>query len=919
MNQLITNKTTNNLYNHIIELLNSCDSFIFNVAFINFSGVQLLLDSFKNLEKKGIKGKILTSTYLNFTEPKALKKLKEFNNIKLKIYDSQEQGFHAKAYIFKFKKEYKIIIGSSNLTASAFKSNIEWNIKTIKQENDEFLKIVLEEFNSLWKNSFLINENFIENYEKFYLNTKKEFIIQKKTKANYMQKETLKKLNFLRKKGENKALVIASTGSGKTYLSAFDVKSYKPKKILFLVHRENILLKAKESFENIIENFSFGLYTGNKKEKNCDYLFSTIQTMKLSYTDFEKEEFDYIIVDEAHHIVSSSYKEVLNHFKAKFLLGLTATPNRMDNKSIYEIFENNIACDIRLNLALKHNLIVPFHYYGISDIKTIDYQSINLTKIDELAKLLMVNKRVDYIIEKLYFYSHSGKKRKALGFCASKEHAKYMSEEFNKRGIISKYLTNEENIKQREDAIHTLEDDESNLEVIFTVDIFNEGIDIPSVNTVLFLRPTNSAVIFIQQLGRGLRKAKDKKFLTLLDFIGNHNKSHLISLALLGSKNIDKDSLKVAISNNFSNIKNAFIYLDEISKERIFKQLENENFNTLKYLKDEYINFKNQLNKIPTLCDFINFDNTITPLKFIFYSKSYIEFLAKVEKEEKYKKLILDKTFIKTIRFIQSLLPIKRVYEFIVLKYLLINDFCDEKSIYHSSQKYLKKVNIDTIKHSFNFLNQNYFDKIQSSKYEKLIEFKDNKVYKSKNFCQILKNKDYKLQIEDSLDYGLLNYENNFGIEDYGIPFLKLYEKYNMLDIALLCNFPKIHSSFRGSGFLKYKNDFFLFLTIDKNQYKSALKYTNTFLSKELFTYISKPLMSTKSTDGLKLCKNKELNIKLHIFTRKFAKVDRKTQNFIYLGLADTIEYKNEKPISLILKLQTMLSDKLYEEFTKIV
>lgn len=926
MNNLISNTNVDNFYNHLINSLLKSKSFIFNVAFINFSGIQLLLEVFSKLENKNIKGKILTSTYLNFTQIKALEKLKEFSNIELKIYDCNQTniGFHPKSYIFEFDDFYEVMVGSSNITASAFKTNIEWNVKTTLKKDDEYLINILNEFNNLWKESFEADEDFLEKYSKFIENQKKEFsptfLYKQNIKTNFMQKNALEKLEILRQKNQTKALIIAATGSGKTYLSAFDVKNFKAKKMLFLVHRENILISAKQSFENIIENRTFGLFTGNKKEKSKDYIFSTIQTMSLYFEEFKKDEFEYIIIDEAHHSTSPTYKKVIDYFKPKFLLGLTATSNRMDGNSIYEIFDENIACDIRLNDALEHNLIAPFHYFGISDIKSIDYENVDLTKIDVLAKLLSVNKRVDYIIKQMNFYSFTGVKRKAIGFCVSKKHGSYMSEEFNKRGITSTFLSSEDSVATRIKLIEKLEDDNNKLEVIFTVDIFNEGVDIPSINTVLFLRPTNSPIVFIQQLGRGLRKHKNKEFLTVLDFIGNHKKAYLIALALAGNKAIDKDSLKLFLSNNFANFKNAHICMDEISKQRILEQIEKENFNSLKYLKEQYFEFKALLNnKIPKLVDFLQFNDVINPIKFIDESYSYIEFLAKAENKSELKELVLNQEFIKAIRFIENLLPIKRVYEFVILKYLLENDFCDENIAFIILDKYLNRVDKDTINHSFSFLNQDFLDSGQTSRYLKLVDFDGKKVIKNQKFSKLLKNEKYKEIFEDSLNYGIYLYEEEFGSFDFGKPFLKLYGKYNMLNIAQLCNFPKIHSSFRGSGFLKYKNDFFLFINLEKEKFSKSEKYNNTFLSKEIFTYQSKPSHTQISQDGQRLCKNKEFDVKLHIFIRKFTQLDKKTQDFIYLGLANTIYYEGNKPISLHLKLEKSLDDELYFEFTKFV
>jgi len=920
LNQLIVNNSSSNFYNHLVSLLDTCDSFVFNVAFINYSGLQLLLDSLKKCEEKGIKGKILTSTYLNFTEAKALEKLLEFENIELKVFEKENIGFHLKAYIFEYKDVYKTLLGSSNITASAFKTNIEWNIKTISKKSEEFLTSILQEFSSLWENSFYVSTKFLEEYKKFQLKQKIEhFTFKKEIKANLMQEQALEKLAFLRANKEKKALAIAATGSGKTYLAALDVKNTKPKRLLFIVHRENILIKAKQTFETIIKDFSCGLFTGNKKEK-AEYIFATIQTLSSSFKEFRKEEFDYIIVDEAHHITSPSYKKVLDYFTPKFLLGLTATPNRMDGDSIYEVFEDNIACDIRLNDALENSLITPFHYFGISDIKSIDYKDIDLKKTSELAKLLMVNRRVDFIIEKMKFYGYSGVKRKALGFCISKEHATFMADEFRKKGISSVCLTSEDSVLKREEYISKLEDDNDCLEVIFTVDIFNEGIDIPSINTVLMLRPTNSPIVFVQQLGRGLRKTKNKEFLTLLDFIGNHNRAYLVAFALVGNKMIDKESIKLSLLNNFASFSNAYIQMDEISKQRILEQIDKENFNSIKYLKEQYFEFKSLLgNKTPLLEDYINYDEFISPLSFIWESKSYVEFLKKVEKDNCIKTLCEDETFLQALRFLQSLLPIKRVYEFVLLKYLIENKSCSKDKAFSVLSKYLEKVSEETIEHSFLYLNQDFFDSAQKNRFLKLVEIKDNMLFKSEEFEKILQDKKKKEILLDTLNYAIITYEKSFGTKDYGLPFLKLYEKYNMLNIAKLCNFDKIHSSFRGSGFLKFKDDFFLFITLEKDKFSKAEKYHNAFLNNDTFTYSSKPSHTQEKGDGQRLIKNKEHKVRLHIFVRKYSHLDKKVQTFTYLGLANTIKFSGNKPIDCELKLEKALSKELFEEFTKIV
>ena len=578
------NSEKGNLLDELKRCLNDCEKFYFSVAFINFSGLQLLLDSFKELEEKGVTGKILTSTYLNFTEPKALERINKFNNIDLKVFvATNEMGFHTKAYIFENKEEYKIIIGSSNITQRALKSNVEWNVRVISKKNDSFTREVLEEYLSIWEVTSIVDDDFINSYSNFLKEIRKtqenkslDFSSYQIIKPNHMQKKAMDNLSRLRASGEVKALVIAATGTGKTYMSAFDVVNYKPKKLLFLVHREEILRSAERTFKKLVKNKdrTTGLLTGTSKVFNADYLFSTIQSMNINLENFKPDEFEYIVIDEAHHASSPSYEKVMGYFKPKFLLGMTATPERCDGGNIFDIFGNNVALELRLREALELGLVIPFHYFGISDIQGIDLSDINLQDINEIAKRLKVNERVDFVIEKMEFYGYDGEKRKGIGFCANIDHAEYMAAEFNRRGIKSICLTGENSADERQYYIKKLEANEDDLEIIFTVDIFNEGVDIPAINLVLMLRPTNSPIIFIQQLGRGLRNHKDKSFLTVLDFIGNHKKVFLIAIALNGARYYDKDSLKVAVATQFGNIPGCTnIQMDRIAQERILEQL----------------------------------------------------------------------------------------------------------------------------------------------------------------------------------------------------------------------------------------------------------------------------------------------------------------------------------------------------------
>ncbi|WP_238907623.1 DEAD/DEAH box helicase [Clostridium sp. YIM B02506] len=930
-NKLIVNSESGNLLNELKRCLNECERFYFSVAFVNFSGLQLLLDTFKELEDRGVQGSILTSTYLNFTEPKALERITKFSNIDLKIFvATKELGFHTKAYIFENKDEYKIIIGSSNITQRALKSNIEWNVRVISKKEDSFVKEVISEYLGLWSNTSEVTEEFLESYRNFIKTLKKtekrevaEFSHYELVKPNYMQKKALENLNRLRLSGESKAIAIASTGTGKTYMSAFDAINFNPRKLLFIAHREEILRSAEKTFKRLAKNknITTGLITGGRKDYNAKYIFSTNQSMKNCLEEFSEEEFDYIVIDEAHHSASPTYQKILNYFKPKFLLGMTATPERGDTEDIFDIYDNNIALEIRLREALEHELIIPFHYFGITDIEEIDLSDLKSEDVSEISKRLQINKRVDFIIDKMNFYGHDGLKRKALGFCVDIEHAKYMHLEFLKRGINSIALSGEDSQEKRQEAIRRLESDEDELEVIFTVDIFNEGVDIPSINTVFMLRPTNSPIIFIQQLGRGLRKHEDKTFLTVLDFIGNHNKAFLIALALNGSRYYDKDSLKVSVATEFANIPGCTnIQMDRISQERILKQLSSENFNAMKYLKEEYNEFKNlNKRKVPyKMMDYEKYDGAPNPLKFLSKEKTYLSFVAKMEKDEELNKLLENQVFFKMLKEFTDKLPIKRIYEFAIIKYLLKH----EQIAFHEAKteilKYLNHVNDEDVQHALRCLNQDFYDSGQLKNYIRSFEYKDGVLSATWDFKKIVHDKKYRTYIEDVINYGITIYEKNFGSSYYGSPFFKLYEQYQMAETAVLSNYTKIHSSFRGSGLLVNGNEYFLFIDLHKEgDIKESINYKDKFIDRNYFQWQTPNSTAQTSERGKNIIFNKERGINLHIFVRKYKEIDGVTEPYIYIGKGNVVEFEGEKPITVKLKLQNLMPVDIYTEFIK--
>lgn len=603
------------------ELL-ACEEFSISVAFINMGGITPLLPILKILESKNVYGRILTTDYLNFSEPKALKKIAELKNVTLKMYSTNaaQEGFHTKGYIFKHEDLYKIIIGSSNMTQSALTKNREWNTKIISTSQGEYATDVLTEFNQLWNSQHAFDyEDFIDQYTDKYNIAKKQRAMAKEgeyssvetfcLRPNLMQLGFIDNLRRIREAGGRRALLISATGTGKTYASAFALREENPKRVLFLVHREQIAKQAIASYRRVFgKGKTFGLLSGNKKEYEVDYLFATMQMMSKPETlsQFRKDAFQTIIIDEAHRIGAASYQNIMDYFEPEFWLGMTASPERTDSFDVYRVFDHNIAYEIRLQQALEEDLLCPFHYFGITDLQLdIGAEEVD-TKLKDFNKLAS-DERVDYVIEQIKYYGYSGDRVKGLVFCSSKREAIAFSEKFNERGFHTLALTGEDGQEKREKTIERLvqKDDVGRLDYIFTVDIFNEGVDIPEINQVVMLRPTESPIVFVQQLGRGLRKSEDKDYVVILDFIGNYKNNFMIPIALSGDRSYNKDNIRRYVLEGGRVIPgSSTIHFDEISKKRIFAAIDTANFSDIKLIRENYTNLKNKLGHIPALQDF---------------------------------------------------------------------------------------------------------------------------------------------------------------------------------------------------------------------------------------------------------------------------------------------------------------------------
>ena len=585
------------------------------VSFLMESGVKLILDDLKNTDAKI---RILTSRYLNITQPEALIVLKSEvgKNLDLRFYNQTNKSFHPKAYIFHNREDSEIYVGSSNLSRGALTTSIEWNYHFTKNDNPNDFNAFQENFEDLFENhSIEITDEVLKSYSKSWKKPKEEYEIIPKGKTfepNPAQTEALYELSKTREEGFDKALVVAATGTGKTYLAVFDSKNYN--KILFVAHREEIIRQAAKSFKNIHNDKSVGFFYNGYKDTNKDMTFALVQTLgKKPYLNenyFKKDHFDYIIIDEFHHAVAGNYKRIIDYFTPKFMLGLTATPERLDSRDVFALCDYNTVYEIRLKEAINKGFLSPFRYYGIYD-DTVNYDDISMRngRYDEkdLEDKLMINKRAELVLKHYRKYNSS----RAVGFCSSRNHAEYMADYFTNHDVPSAAVYSGEQgeyTEERKRAIHKLTTGE--LKVLFTVDMFNEGVDIPEIDTVLFLRPTQSPTIFLQQLGRGLRKSENKTHLTVLDFIGNYKKANLVPF-LLSDSAYDKKTLLSESVLEFEYPEHCYIDFD-FELIDIFRIQARQEMRIKDKILMEYDSVKEDLKRRPSRMDlFLNMDEDI--------------------------------------------------------------------------------------------------------------------------------------------------------------------------------------------------------------------------------------------------------------------------------------------------------------------
>ncbi len=957
---LITNDKTakTNFFKNLKFELQTADSFHFMVSFIRRSGLQLLINPLETFSHRGKKGRILTSVYMNITEPSALRKLLEYPAIETRVYVTTKKSFHTKAYLFG-RQSYKnssVLVGSSNISQAALINGEEWNVKMPCSNAPAIYDQAVERFEELWisDQTVPLTKEFIDEYEAYLENrpvtpvkTKTTFDYLNKShqrqenqttdqavQPNAMQQQALSNLAKSRARGENRAVAIAATGTGKTYLAAFDAQQFEAKRVLFLAHRDELLEGAIKTFSQVFQDDDLcGKLTGITKNTDKRFLFSTVQTLSRDnhLYAFHPDDFDYIVVDEFHHAQATSYLKIIDHFTPRFLFGMTATPERMDGRDVLKLCNYNIVCDIRLKQALALELLAPFHYFGVAD-ETVDYEQIERQASGQFVEAKLVHRlntpeRIEYIIQQIDKYGFHGQQRCALGFCVNREHATFMSQSFTEKGIHSAVLTGLSNPQERQAMIHQLQDPTQPLEVIFTVDIFNEGVDIPQVNLLLFLRPTESSTIFIQQLGRGLRKAEGKEYVTVLDFIGNYQNSYMVPLALSsegGRRDFDKDTLKRAVSHEFADLPaGCYVELDEIAKEKILTKLDSIRLDKTEYLKQLYLQFKKDLGSSPEIMDFFTAENAPNPNFFFSKFGSLYKTKNKLKDSEGNPLELAENAYLQEVaERLEAMCPIKWPYEFALLLIVIEQkqSVVQVKDIEEKLARYFNQT-VDSQQHTSLIISAMQSLSLPYSKMAWTFgTTEERKFHVDQELTGLLHNNEFaNAYIRDRIHYGLKLFRRHFKPSAFlasGERFI-LYQNYTRNDIQFLSEDTAKRGTWR-EGVKRVEQDYFLFINLNKDQAVDAhLHYKDYFMDPRTFHWQSQNQTSHSSKVGQHYVDHTKLGYRIHLFVRKQVKQYNITLPFMYLGQVDYVSSSGDKPMNVVWKLHHTVPLDLFEDLTE--